>query len=214
MGWSWQYRPRGQSHAEFFGEGLVEGAKLLKTYQHERKVVFAVMEYTPAWRAEKGLGPIRIMEVFLIRWANSYYNFGYKPMSEFSGPGVVGCPNSMLDMLSPIEDITENPDSDSAGWARAWRERARQYNRENVRPSLKTGGYYKLRKPLSFGYVGDVEHIKVTHARRRKAVTFLSNHNWLKLDNWCLNGAVEITEEEYNQAKERWANAIRQSYGV
>lgn len=53
-----------------------------------------------------------------------YFNFGYKDMSEFSGPRYYDCPKSILDLLTPTD----------SEWALEWRQKCR----ENLnKPKLK-----------------------------------------------------------------------------
>lgn len=47
-------------------------------------------------------------EVWLLRYYKSGYNFGYKAMSESCGPYYFNCPKSVLDKLTPTEDINAN----------------------------------------------------------------------------------------------------------
>ena len=55
--------------------------------------------------------------VFLIRWSRDVYNFSYKDMTEFSGPGEIECPKRILKLLTPLND-----ELDPNGYARKWRQ--------------------------------------------------------------------------------------------
>jgi len=81
-------------------------------------------------------------EVLMIRWSRSYYNFSYKPMSEFSGPGMSDCPLRILKHLSPLNDT-----NDPHGWAREWRKRVVQYH--ETRKKMSTGTVMLL-DPVEF----------------------------------------------------------------
>lgn len=54
----------------------------------------------------------------------AYYNFGYKDMDETYGPNISNCPASILDLLSPAEEMPIS--EESMGWVNAWRERCRK----------------------------------------------------------------------------------------
>lgn len=59
----------------------------------------------------------------LIQWSpKSEYNFSYKPMSEFAGPGVIDCPLRILNLLTPLDN-----DKDPNGFAREWRKKVKKY---------------------------------------------------------------------------------------
>ena len=82
--------------------------------------------------------------VLLLRWSKDYYNFSYKPMSEFVGPAEAECPKRILKILSPLTDK-----NDPNGWAKNWRERCWKtiYDRER----LCTGNYVvKTSEPVEF----------------------------------------------------------------
>ena len=58
---------------------------------------------------------------YLINWyPNDFYNFAYKDMDEFCGPGMYDCPERILKILTPLNDET-----DPNGWARNWRKKTR-----------------------------------------------------------------------------------------
>lgn len=60
--------------------------------------------------------------VFLIRWSRDYYNFSYKDMTEFSGPGEIECPKRIMKLLTPLND-----ESDPNGYARKWRQDVQEF---------------------------------------------------------------------------------------
>lgn len=92
------------------------------------------------------------MIYLLHRAPNSYYNFGYKDMSEFCGPGATDCPKRILDKLSPIEEIIAkkdaNPNDIIYTWAKDWRKSC--YHTIELNKALKKGKVIKLSNPLKF----------------------------------------------------------------
>lgn len=80
--------------------------------------------------------------VFLVRWTRGYYNFSYKDMDEFCGPGVSDCPMRIIKLLSPLND-----EDDPNHWARDWRARVEKYH--NDRKKIKNG-VIKTAEPVPF----------------------------------------------------------------
>lgn len=93
---------------------------------------------------EKETGDV-ICVVYLIRWSpRSEYNFCYKSMSEFAGPGVIDCPLRILNLLTPLND-----DKDSNGWAREWREKVKKYWEKKKSLNAKSV-VIKVNEPITF----------------------------------------------------------------
>lgn len=64
---------------------------------------------------------------YLINWyPNDFYNFAYKDMDEFCGPGMYDCPERILKILTPLNDET-----DPNGWARNWRKKNQEHIDKN-----------------------------------------------------------------------------------
>ncbi len=82
--------------------------------------------------------------VYLVRWGKGYqYNFSYKDMSEFSGPGVRDCPEKIYKLLTPLTD-----ENDPNGWAREWRKRVEEYH--IARKVAIKGNLFKTHEPVHF----------------------------------------------------------------
>jgi hypothetical protein len=94
-------------------------------------------------------------QVFLIHRApKSYYNFGYKDISEFCGPVQSECPKRILDKLTPIEEFEslDGFSENSLKWAKEWRERCRENieNSKKQKSLFSKGRVVKLENPLNF----------------------------------------------------------------
>lgn len=93
--------------------------------------------------------------VNLIRWSpRSEYNFSYKPISEFCGPGDIDCPLRILNLLTPLDD-----NSDPNGYARKWREKVSTYWKK--RKSLN-GSKVVVRVNEPIGFTNGMEYIHFT----------------------------------------------------
>jgi len=117
MGWSFEHRDKGTSNLDYFREGWSEGYELLDG---------ATVGGTFYGALRRPDGKVEAV-VNLTRWVpNDYFNFGYKSMTESWGPGESRCPQRILDMLSPVEELYPEG-SDARQWASEWRERCREY---------------------------------------------------------------------------------------
>lgn len=90
----------------------------------------------------------------LHRAPKDYYNFGYKPISEFCGPNTDNCPKRIIDLLTPIEEIAKIcPEfgEDSLKWAKNWRERciANKKQSQERNKALKNS-FLKTKEPIEF----------------------------------------------------------------
>jgi hypothetical protein len=90
----------------------------------------------------------------VILFKNSKKNgFGYKDMDEGMGPCEVDCPNRIMRLLSPVEDMP-NP-----GYAADWRARVAQAKAARRKVAdrlgrLKPGDRIRLPTPAHFGKIG------------------------------------------------------------
>lgn len=115
-------------------------------------VDIAIKNFRTAYIAVKNLerGYIFCQTYMIHRAPKSYYNFGYKPVSEFMGPTNDDCPKKILDKLTPLNKIArmDNFGESSIEWAKNWRERCYK-NIENSN-KLSKGGIIKLNQPINF----------------------------------------------------------------
>lgn len=102
MGWSSINRT--QPVKEWFLSDVATGYTIL-----EVKIVHRTELYAAVQRKD---GSVYCL-VGLLRYSRGYWNFSYKYMSEFDMPYYFNCPQSILNLLTPTEDLN----------AIAWRKR-------------------------------------------------------------------------------------------
>ena len=100
MGWTFMHREPDDSDMDFFSRELrpliVRGL-----YNHKAaKVTYLAVEISEGDRAGKIFGLVALWDT-----AAGHYNFGVKYIEEGSGPYARTCPTSILDMLSPVEEV-------------------------------------------------------------------------------------------------------------
>lgn len=161
MGWTSYHKPVNVSTREALQKELTwnhlpedERRSIVHAANRGNVHCFAV-RYPPAAVAKYNMtrdfqpekdGSIVSCLVFLTRTdSKDYYNFSYKDMDECMGPNDPG-PVSVLKYLSPIIG-----DSQSAQWARNWRERCLAADRQAKRKrALKDGDIIHLAEPIWF----------------------------------------------------------------
>jgi hypothetical protein len=101
-------------------------------------------------------GFVKALLVFKLSLApKSHYNFGYKDMSETSGPYGCEAPLSIIAEASPLRDGPVPADGfSSLKSAREYRERSKAMAEvKALKRGLKVGDIVELKEPLSFGGV-------------------------------------------------------------
>lgn len=129
----------------------------IDTFKDEKNIELvdiAIVNFRTAYMAVKrlDLGYTYCLVYLLHRSPKSYYNFGYKDMSEFCGPGASECPLRILDKLTPLDEIQKlNGDTD-IGYAERWRASCREnaLNKKQKNEALKKGKVLKTKEPLLF----------------------------------------------------------------
>jgi hypothetical protein len=117
-------------------------------------VDIAIVNFRTAYIAIKDIekGYTYCLVYLLHRAPNSYHNFGYKDMSEFSGPCVDDCPERILIKLSPLELIGKHEPDWDIEYAQRWRESVRNRIKQNdvLKEATKKGYILKTKQPVSF----------------------------------------------------------------
>ncbi|WP_292531527.1 hypothetical protein [Methylocystis sp.] len=108
--------------------------------------------------------------VFLFK-NNKKDGFGYKDMDEGMGPCEVDCPDRIMRLLSPVDDMP------SPGYAAEWRTRvaAAKQQRANARRNAKTfapGDTIRLPEPVQFGKSGVSADRFTFHEYRKRTPIF------------------------------------------
>lgn len=95
MGWTSQYRHKGITNAEFFGEYLGEKSTIVEHATVRGTFYAAVKNHDTeqVWAL-----------VCLTQWSRGDFNFSYKDMDETMGPGVYDAPKKVLDALTPTDN--------------------------------------------------------------------------------------------------------------
>lgn len=132
MGWTFTHREKGISNKEWFA----------REYDGDRgyevlDVASGSLNRNHVYIALK-LPDGKVLAVAcLTRWVpKDEYNYGWKDMSEDMGPNICDCPQRIIDLLSPIEELFPNEESSSREWAQAWRDRVATF-RERMNNRLK-----------------------------------------------------------------------------
>ncbi|WP_217925024.1 DUF6927 domain-containing protein [Miltoncostaea oceani] len=177
MGWTFHHRERGQSAEDYIAE-LYDGAY---------GVVVDSVTYLDrsfiALRTKDGIAG----EVLLTRWCRGHHNFGYKAISESSGPAEDTCPARILDLLSPIDQLYSGQ---SAEWAQAWRSQSRA---RLALPRAVAGSVIDFAREISFA--DGRSYRRLTLVSRS---TFADQHgrryripSWRQMSGWSIVSAAE-----------------------
>jgi len=146
MGWTFTSVGRGCA-SEYF--------KKMLTYENENSKAEFVRGAFVGWKEYYAAVRTTIKEtgksfvwafVAMVQWRpKDVYNFGYKDMDETCGPVIHRCPKSILNLLSPVEDIMESRNENGPfGWAKKWRQGCLDY--ANSFPTLKIGDIFQSRE--------------------------------------------------------------------
>jgi len=131
MGWTFTHREKGISNKDWFAreyDGHDYEVLDVASGSLNRNNVYIAL------RLPSG----KVLAVpCLTRWRpNDEFNFGWKDMSEDMGPNICDCPQRIMDLLSPIDELFPDKDSSSREWAQAWRDRVAAF-REKMNNKLK-----------------------------------------------------------------------------
>lgn len=115
-------------------------------------------------------GNVKALHIYkLVSRPKDHFNFGYKDMSETSGPYGCEAPLSILAQCSELRDPLGAPDG-SLKWAAEYRERSKQMAEvKALKRGLKIGDVVELKEPLKFGEI-ERQRFVVTRCRTRKGM--------------------------------------------
>jgi hypothetical protein len=141
MGWTTTYREKGIKTEDFFckefGDGRNGGKGIIKLMTHGT-------ECYAAYRMEDD----RIIGLVILtsNKKDSYFNFGWKEMTEDMGPCYYNCPKAILDMLTPLPDNQSEYD-----YSHKWRKLCyEQLAKNNQKLHIMIGTTIKFQTPLTF----------------------------------------------------------------
>ena len=140
-----------------------------------------------AYRSEKR--GVLALVILTQRRPRDQYNFGYKDMDEFMGPGYAECPARILKRLDPLPEPTEG-EGLGLGWARTWRAACwEKINKRQTAPRLTEGCRIKLAEPLKFrnGDVLSEFTVRMPHGKPR----FYAGYTRYSFDHRQLDYTVE-----------------------
>jgi hypothetical protein len=178
------YRPRGMTDAGFFQQEWPNDSKKFVATASKSGVFYAVYEIDAAQEPSlvpDANGKVRLAMVVLTRRApKSEYNFGYKDMTEFSGPCEADCPERLLELLSPFRReaaFAAAKYSQSARWAANWRARCwTNVAKRKDKLKLKHGMQVKLPKAVTFGNGATLDTFMVEQRPGKRGFLFANGY--------------------------------------
>jgi hypothetical protein len=118
---------------------------------------------------EKAIGNSYVLAAVILISNTRKHGFGYKDMDETMGPGECACPDRIMRLLSPIEDIP-NP-----SYAAEWRARVAAHKKavaelRTKRASLRPGSIVTLEREVSFRDGTKATAFRMRFVRRKTPV--------------------------------------------
>ena len=207
MGWTYTHRDKGTTDKDFFLNDFDAGTKF-HAWGTVGGVFYAAVE-TP-----REPGKVWAL-VALTNWApRDYCNFGYKDMSEDSGPCDHRAPLSVLNALTPTDDL----------FALEWRDRvAHHHEQRKARRGLQDGDQVTLATTLRFTN-GDerdtfIVRRRVTRGGRTQAVLTDGQYTPFRIANWqdmalsvTSGGERMDTPLAARREEDRYVEAVTQFY--
>jgi hypothetical protein len=143
MGWTSQNRRSGISAKEYWTNEFSDGYEVLDVAQVKRNTVYAAIRHPEGYV---------FGFVALQQWnPTSYHNFACKTMDESCGPNESECPERILKLLSPLEDMYDDLESGGGLYAKQWRERCQDnLDRRAAAKKVKVGDIVTFAHPLHF----------------------------------------------------------------
>lgn len=107
-----------------------------------------------------------------------YNNFGYKDMSELEGPNMAECPQTVMKLLSPVEDVAAFFNN-SGEYAKNWRERVQAHHdtTKKAKGFFEAGASYVLQDPVKMTNGLEVKEMRVTSTK--PLLFFSTEHGFL-----------------------------------
>jgi hypothetical protein len=169
MGWTYFKAPKGASTESIMAGEYANTWKGVIASACKGGALYAVCEADAAEdkRYEPDAnGKIRLCLVFLInrRAGKDGYNFGYKDMQETMGPYECGCPDRILDLLSPTTSEDAND----------WRQRCRAANAK-AKSALKLRDGMIVKLPEAITFTNGAKHDTFTVRFSGKKVLFYAD---------------------------------------
>lgn len=136
MGWTTLHKSKGHTMQAFFQGELGDTTVIVKSAY--KGFVFYAACYNTARPAD-----VWALVVLTKNCGSFYDNFAFKMMDETCGPNEVGCPASILDLLSPTDSAV------ASDWRKSCRE---QLAVQGKTKAVVPGTVITYPMPLDFGY--------------------------------------------------------------
>ena len=166
MGWSYTYKPKGESILSFlrkefeYKDGPRE-VKILDCAVVRLREAYLACQNTLSTGESYTFGLVCLLGYD----HNSHYNFGYKSMSEDMGPYTCDCPERIMRLLTPLNSYPESARSSSD--AQKWRDECwRRINEKKSRPKVKEGDIVRFKTPLHFTNGATLDTFRCVSAKR------------------------------------------------
>lgn len=171
MGWTWTHKPKGQSIKQFFTEEFNgKRGQVVDCAVINLREAYVAYEWTETGKVEAA--------VCLLSYSkDSYYNFGYRDMSEMEGPCFYNCPERILNLL------TEPAPNE---YAQTWREKCRKNLAKKKDPTKrrpKHGDVIRFAMPMRFQNGKTIDTFATVKQGRK--TRFYEAYKWE--DKWCGN---------------------------
>ncbi|MGA8756004.1 MAG: hypothetical protein WB611_06685 [Stellaceae bacterium] len=167
MGWLYQDDPVADPVAELTAHFTCDGHTRTWLVLAAARVANTV--YMAVKSTDKATGESYVFAAVILISNTKKHGFGYKDMDESVGPCQCDCPDRIMRLLTPIDDLP-NP-----GYAADWR--ARVEARKNAkrhqtqrRQSLRVGSIVTLPTAASFRGGITASRFRVAHFRRRTPI--------------------------------------------
>lgn len=149
MGWSYEHRPKGQSHLDFFREKFNPDCTVLDAAMGTPKEVYVALE-----RPHGDVVPY----IFLINWVpNDYHNFGYNGFPAECEP-YYNCPQRILDKLTKVDDRLDL-DEERMNQVAEWQ--AENQRRNDILRRATVGSTVVFAEPVTFANGAKVRRLTV-----------------------------------------------------
>jgi hypothetical protein len=192
MGWTVTHKPKGVTTLDFLRSridcGNEAGTWKVIAGVARRGVTYLAIDYL-----DKRSGRRRVFgAAFPVRHyprARDGYNFGYQDVTEDMGPADRHCPDKILDLLSPTDDI------DALRWRVDCRaNNARRRARRNVLKQIPSGATLKFKEPMSFKRYGTTECLRLVDMGKRLFALPQVGRLVRLRPNTLLDGEFEVVE--------------------
>jgi hypothetical protein len=139
MGWTYQARAKGIPTYDFFAT--------LWNSEHTQVIGAAAPGFDTVYVALKTPQGVTAI-VVETQWVKDFHNFGYKDCDEGCGPFNAACPERILKLLSPVEDLYEGESLESA---RRWRAECQAaIDARKAKPTVRPGDIVVFQTPVTF----------------------------------------------------------------